>query len=104
MKHRKKRRNGNLQEQIEALQAENEFLHNGINMREVTNDVIRKDKDTQIYIIKHLTYLILFMESIEYIVKDNHNSISKIIMRAIIHFKQELVNNFFADGNEITIE
>ena len=98
MRHRDNRPNKKLLDQIEALQVENEFLHNGIEMREDINDAIRKDKDTQIYIIKHLTYLILYMEALEMVAKGNQNHTSKIILNAINNFKLELVNNFYEDG------
>jgi hypothetical protein len=103
---RNNRPNKKLLDQIEALHVENEFLHNGIEMREDINDAIRKDKDIHIYIIKHLTYLILYMEALEMVAKDNQNHTSKIILNAINNFKLELVNNFYDDGidfpNKIT--
>lgn len=91
----------NLRDQIKTLQIENECLQKGITMREEINDELRKDKDTQIYIIKHLTYLILYMEALEFVAEDNHNHTSRIIVSAINHFKEELTNNFYANGNEL---
>ena len=86
---------------IERLRFENDLLHQGIELREDINDAIRKDKDTQIYIIKHLTFLILYMESLELITRDNNNSTSQTITRAINHFKQEITNGFYADGFDL---
>ena len=77
---------------IERLRFENDLLHQGIELR---------DKDTQIYIIKHLTFLILYMESLELITRDNNNSTSQTITRAINHFKQEITNGFYADGFDL---
>ncbi len=86
---------------IESLRFENDLLHQGIELREEINDAIKKDKDTQVYIIKHLTFLILYMESLDAIARNNNNPTSKIISNAINHFKQELTNGFYGDGFDL---
>ena len=101
MRRRKNRQNKELLDQIEELKIDNQYLHNGIKMLEEVNDSVRNDKDTQIYIIKHLTYLILYMEALEFAAKDNRNPTSKIIVDAITHFKEELTDKFFDDGNDL---
>ena len=74
----------NLRDQIKTLQIENECLQKGITMREEINDELRKDKDTQIYIIKHLTYLILYM-AISWYRKEPRLPSGTLVFSSMIH-------------------
>ena len=83
---------------LDKLQAENDFLKKGIDSREEAFESIYDEKETQMRLVKELTYMLLHMEVIEDLIKNDHNHTSKIVKRAFAQMKHQLVNGFYADG------
>lgn len=102
-----------LKQQIKQLKDENEFLQKGIDTREDAHDYVCRQRDTQMAVTQELTYMLLFMEVLEDLVKNDYSTVSKTIKRAINKFKQELTDGFSQnhiilklnklDNNDITL-
>ena len=84
---------------LDKLQAENDFLKKGIDSREEAFESIYNEKETQVRLVKELTYMLLHMEVIEDLIKNDHNQTSKIVKKAFAQLKHQLINGFYADGN-----
>ena len=84
--------------EIKRLKIENDFLKKGIKNREDAYESIFNEKETQVKLLKELTYMLLHMEVIEDLVKNDHNHTSMIVKKAFAELKQRLVNVFYADG------
>lgn len=84
--------------EIKRLKIENDFLKKGIKNREDAYESIFNEKETQVKLLKELTYMLLHMEVIEDLVKNDHNHTSMIVKKAFAELKQRLVNGFYADG------
>lgn len=92
------RKKYNKQSELDKLQNENDFLQKGIESREEAYDTIYREKERQMRLVKELTYMLLHMEVIEDLIKNDHNHTSKIVKRAFAQMKHQLVNGFYADG------
>ena len=86
-----------LKSRIKELQKENEFLQKGIDSREESHDFVCKQREKAMAIQQELTYLLLYMEVVEGIIKDDYSSNAKTIKRAINKFKMELTDGFAAN-------
>ncbi|WP_028902734.1 hypothetical protein [Prevotella sp. P6B4] len=84
--------------EIKRLKIENDFLKKGIKNREDAYESIFNEKETQVKLLKELAYMLLHMEVIEDLVKNDHNHTSMIVKKAFAELKQRLVNGFYADG------
>ena len=84
--------------EIKRLKKEIDFLNKGIDSREEAFESIYDEKETQMRLVKELTYMLLHMEVIEDLIKNDHNHTSKIVKRAFAQMKHQLVNGFYADG------
>ena len=103
----------NLKNEIKRLKKENQFLQIGIDNREEAHDHVFKEKEKHMAVTQELTFLLVYMEVIEALLKNDFSSNSKTIKRAIIKFKMELTDGFGAnhlinnlcnnDINDITI-
>ena len=83
-----------LKKQIKQLKEENEFLQKGIDNREDAHDYVCKQRDTQMAVTQELVYMLLFMEVLEDLIKNNYTTVSQTIKRAINKFRQELTDGF----------
>lgn len=84
--------------EIKQLKKEIDFLNKGIDSREEAFESIYNEKETQVRLVKELTYMLLHMEVIEDLIKNDHNQTSKIVKRAFAQLKHQLINGFYADG------
>ena len=97
------RKKYNKQSELDKLQSENDFLQKGIESREEAYDTIYREKERQMRLVKELTYMLLHMEVIEDLIKNDHNHTSKIVKKAFAQLKHQLVNGFYADGSNNTL-
>ena len=103
----------NLKNEIKRLKEENQFLQKGIDSREEAHNIVSEQRDRAMALQQELTYLLLYMEVVEGIIKDDFSSNAKTIKRAITKFKMELTDGFGAnhlllqlnnnDINDITV-
>ena len=87
----------NLKNEIKRLKEENQFLQKGIDSREEAHNFVCKQRDKAMALQQELTYLLLYMEVVEGIIKDDFSSNAKTIKRAITKFKMELTDGFGAN-------
>ena len=102
-----------LKNKLEALKRENMFLHRGIDSREQAHDIACEQRDRAMALQQELVFLLLYMQAVEEVIKDDFRSHAKTIKRAINKFKMELTDGFGAnhlinnlcnnDINDITI-
>ena len=102
-----------LKNKLEALKRENMFLHRGIDSREQAHDIACEQRDRAMALQQELVFLLLYMQAVEEVIKDDFSSNAKTIKRAINKFKMELTDGFGAnhlinnlcnnDINDITI-
>lgn len=104
-----------LKQKIKKLEEENEFLQKGIDTREDAHNFVCEQRDRHMALCQELVFLLLYMESIEALLKEDYSSNSKIIKKAITRFKVELTNGFGSthlitkltqnklDNNDITL-
>ena len=83
-----------LKSRIKELQKENEFLQKGIDSREDAHNYVCEQRDKAMALQQELTYLLLYMEVLEGIIKNDFSSNAKTIKRAITKFKMELTDGF----------
>ena len=83
-----------LRRKIKELQKENEFLQRGIDSREDAHNYVCRQRDKSMALTQEITFLLLYIESIQELIKDDYSSNAKIIKRAIGKFKQELTDGF----------
>lgn len=103
----------NLKNEIKRLKEENQFLQVGIDSREEAHNYVSEQLDKQMALTQELTFLLLYMQVLEGLIKDDFSSNAKTIKRAITKFKMELTDGFAAnhlilqlnnnDNNDITI-
>ncbi len=86
-----------LKSRIKELQKENEFLQKGIDSREDAHNYVCEQRDKAMALQQELTFLLLYMQTIEGLVKDDYTSNAKTIKRAINKFKMELTDGFAAN-------
>ena len=86
-----------LKNEIKRLKEENEFLKKGIDSREEAHNFVCKQRDKAMALQQELTYLLLYMEVVEAVLKNDFSSNSKTIKRAINKFKMELTEGFGAN-------
>ena len=86
-----------LKNEIKRLKEENEFLKKGIDSREEAHIFVCKQRDKAMALQQELTYLLLYMEVVEAVLKNDFSSNSKTIKRAINKFKMELTDGFGAN-------
>lgn len=86
-----------LKNEIKRLKEENEFLKKGIDSREEAHNFVCKQRDKAMALQQELTYLLLYMEVVEAVLKNDFSSNSKTIKRAINKFKMELTDGFGAN-------
>ena len=86
-----------LKSRIKELQKENQFLQKGIDSREEAHSFVCEQRDKAMALQQELTYLLLYMEVVEGIIKDDYSSNAKTIKRAINKFKMELTDGFAAN-------
>ena len=87
----------NLKNEIKRLKEENQFLQKGIDSREEAHNIVSEQRDRAMALQQELTYLLLYMEVVEGIIKDDFSSNAKTIKRAITKFKMELTDGFAAN-------
>ena len=83
-----------LKSRIKELQKENEFLQRGIDSREDAHNYVCEQRDKSMALTQEITFLLLYIEAIQELIKDDYSSNAKIIKRAIGKFKQELRDGF----------
>ena len=83
-----------LKQTIKRLKEENEFLQKGINSREDAHNIVCEQRDKAMAYCQEITFLLLYIESIQELIKDDYSSNAKTIKRAIGKFKQELTDGF----------
>ena len=83
-----------LKQTIKRLKEENEFLQKGINSREDAHNYVCEQRDKSMALTQEITFLLLYIESIQELIKDDYSSNAKTIKRAIGKFKQELTDGF----------
>ena len=86
-----------LKNEIKRLKEENDFLKRGIDSREEAHNIVCEQRDKAMALQQELTYLLLYMEVVEALLKDDFSSNSKTIKRAINKFKMELTDGFAAN-------
>ena len=87
----------NLKNEIKRLKKENQFLQVGIDSREEAHSFVCEQRDKAMALQQELTYLLLYMEVVEALLKNDFSSNSKTIKRAINKFKMELTDGFAAN-------
>ena len=83
-----------LKSRIKELQKENEFLQKGIDSREDAHNYVCEQRDKSMALTQEITFLLLYIESLQELIKDDYSSNAKTIKRAIGKFKQELTDGF----------
>ena len=83
-----------LKSRIKELQKENEFLQKGIDSREDAHNYVCEQRDKAMAYCQEITFLLLYIEAIQELIKDDYSSNAKTIKRAIGKFKQELTDGF----------
>ena len=83
-----------LKSRIKELQKENEFLQRGIDSREDAHNYVCEQRDKSMALTQEITFLLLYIEAIQELIKDDYSSNAKTIKRAIGKFKQELTGGF----------
>ena len=83
-----------LKQTIKRLKEENEFLQRGIDSREDAHNIVCEQRDKAMAYCQEITFLLLYIESIQELIKDDYSSNAKTIKRAIGKFKQELTDGF----------
>ena len=83
-----------LKSRIKELQKENEFLQKGIDSREDAHNYVSEQRDKSMALTQEITFLLLYIEAIQELIKDDYSSNAKTIKRAIGKFKQELTGGF----------
>ncbi len=83
-----------LKQEIKKLKEENKFLQLGINTREEAHDYVCKQRDMAMALTQEITFLLLYLESIQELIKDDCTYNVNTIKRAIGKFKQELTDGF----------
>ena len=83
-----------LKSRIKELQKENEFLQKGIDSREDAHNYVCEQRDKSMALTQEISFLLLYIESIQELIKDDYSSNAKTIKRAIGKFKQELTDGF----------
>ena len=83
-----------LKQTIKRLKEENEFLQKGIDSREDAHNYVSEQRDKSMALTQEITFLLLYIESIQELIKDDYSSNAKTIKRAIGKFKQELTDGF----------
>ena len=83
-----------LKSRIKELQKENEFLQKGIDSREDAHNYVCEQRDKSMALTQEITFLLLYIEAIQELIKDDYSSNAKTIKRAIGKFKQELTDGF----------
>lgn len=83
-----------LKNEIKKLKEENEFLQKGIGSREEAHDFVSEQLDKQMTLTQEVTFLLVYMEAVEAVLKDDFSANAKTIKRAINTFKTELIDGF----------
>jgi hypothetical protein len=83
-----------LKQTIKRLKEENEFLQKGIDSREDAHNYVCEQRDKSMALTQEITFLLLYIEAIQELIKDDYSSNAKTIKRAIGKFKQELTDGF----------
>ena len=83
-----------LKSRIKELQKENEFLQKGIDSREDAHNYVCEQRDKSMALTQEITFLLLYIEAIQELIKDDYSSNAKTIRKAIGKFKQELTDGF----------
>ena len=87
----------NLKNEIKRLKEENQFLQVGIDSREEAHNIVSEQRDKAMALQQELTYLLLYMEVVEALLKNDFSTNAKTIKRAITKFKMELTDGFAAN-------
>lgn len=83
-----------LRSNIEKLVKENEFLSRGILSREKAYDFVLDSLTKQSELTQKLTILMLYMESLQHFLWNEHDENARVIKLAIAKFKKELIEGF----------
>lgn len=86
-----------LKNEIKKLKEENEFLQKGIDSREEAHNFICEQRDKAMALQQELFFLLVYLESIEALLKNDFSTNAKTIKRAITKFKMELTDGFGAN-------
>ncbi len=91
-----------LKSKLKELQKEKEFLQKGIDSREDAYNYLCEQRDKSMVLTQEITILLLYIEAIQELIKDDYCSNAKTIKRAIGKFKSELTDGF-ASNHLITM-
>ena len=93
-----------LKQKIKKLQEENEFLQRGIDSREDAHNIVYDQLNTHMALTQELTVLLIYMNAILALIKEDTTSNGRIVKRAIGKFMQELTDGFLANHliNQLT--
>lgn len=83
-----------LKKRIKKLEEENEFLQKGIDTREDAHNIVYDQLNTHMALTQELTVLLIYMNAILALIKEDTTSNGRIVKRAIGKFKQELTDGF----------
>ena len=86
---------------IKELEEENQFLQIGIETREDAHNLVSEQRDKAMMVTQELTILLIYMEAMANLLKDEDSYNSRIIRKAIGIFKKELSDGF-AENHLIT--
>ena len=86
-----------LKSRIKELQKENEVLQKGIDSSEDAHNYVCEQRDKSMALTQEITFLLLYFEAIQELIKDDYSSNAKTIKRAINKFKMELTDGFAAN-------
>ena len=87
----------NLKNEIKRLKQENQFLQVGIDSREEAHNIVSEQRDKAMALQQELVFLLVYLESIEALLKNDFSTNAKTIKRAINKFKMELTDGFGAN-------
>lgn len=85
----------NKQSELDRLKDDNEFLKIAIQTREDCYNTVLDEKNKLERVMKELTYMLLHMDVIENLVKDDFSTTSAVIKTAINKFRHDIVNGFY---------
>lgn len=85
---------GKQYEEINSLKKENDYLSININAVEEAHDYAIKQRDKQMAVTQEITFLLLYLDAIQNLLKDEYTTNAEVIRNAINKFKKELSSGF----------
>lgn len=81
---------------IDALKAANDFLQDGIDVREDAYDTVLKEKERQMALTKQIVYLFIIIDSLDKLTRNDCSSMSKVVRRALDGMRAELAEGMLS--------